>query len=314
MISRRLPFPYLLLALVALFAGLLSSAAAPAPLSFSGPHVAGQLGAPPKNEASGLAASRRLPDVLWTHDDSGGADSLFAVTTRGALLRSVKLAGARNDDWEDIASFTLDGTPWLLVGDIGDNDARRKHLTLYLLAEPTADQLRQTEKLSVRPAATFRLTFADGARDCESLAVDPRERALYLLSKRDLTPRLYRVALPTPLAPADLVAEFVTEVPELARPTGPDAFFAGLLEKGRARPCGMDFAPDGSAAAVVTYADVVVFPRGPGESWATAFARKPLRLRPHDLPQAEAICFSADGRSLFVASESTRTLLRYDRN
>ncbi len=306
--TRRLPC-----LLLALFAGLLSCPAAPAPLSFSGPHVAGQLGAPPKNEASGLAASRRSPDVLWIHDDSGGADSVFAVTTKGELIRGVKLAAAKNDDWEDLAAFELDGKPWLLVGDIGDNDARRKHLTLYLAEEPTPAQLRQTEKLSLRPSATFRLTFADGARDCEALAVDPRERALYLLSKRDLTPRLYRVALPSPLANAELVAEFVTIVPELARPTGPDAFFAGLFEKGRARPCGMDFAPDGSAAAVVTYADVVVFPRAPGESWATAFARKPLRLAPHDLPQAEAICFSADGRSLFVASESTRALLRYDR-
>lgn len=302
---------WLLSFVAVLHVGLLASAATPQ--TFSGPHVAGQLGAPPKNEASGLAASRRSPDILWLHDDSGGADSLFAVSTQGELIRSVKLAATRNEDWEDLAAFELEGKAWLLVGDIGDNNARRSHLTLYLVEEPTSAQLRSAEKLSVRPAATFRLTFADGARDCEALAVDPRERALYLLSKRDLVPRLYRAALPAGLGSAELVAEFLTEVPNLARPTGPDAFLAGLLEKGRARPCGMDFAPDGSAAAIVTYADVVVFPRAPTETWATAFARKPLHLAPHRLPQAEAICFSRDGRSIYVASESTRALLRYDR-
>ena len=33
----------------------------------------------------------------------------------GAHRGRIKLEDARNRDWEDIASFTLDGEPWLLV-------------------------------------------------------------------------------------------------------------------------------------------------------------------------------------------------------
>ena len=44
-----------------------------------------------------------------------------------------------------------------------------------------------------------------------------------------------------------------------------------------------------------------------------ALAREPVRLAAHDLPQAEAACFSPDGKRIFVASESSRKLLRYDR-
>jgi sugar lactone lactonase YvrE len=74
----------------------------------------------------------------------------------------------------------------------------------------------------------------------------------------------------------------------------------------------MDFSADGSAAAVLTYGHVLLFPRKDGETWAAALAREPVRLPPHNLTQAEATCFSADGRAVYVASEKTRNLLRYD--
>lgn len=283
-------------------------------LHFDGPHEAGTLAAPPRNEASGLAASRRSPDLLWTHDDSGGDAALFAVSPTGELRATLRIDDTKNSDWEDIAAVEFDGKAWLVIGDIGDNDAKRKRISLHFVEEPAPEKLASRATLTAAPAVTLRITFADGSRDCESLAIDPKERAIYLLSKRDLVPRLYRAALPpAPLKKADLTAEFVAPVPHLARPTGPNAFITGLIEKGRARPCGMDFTADGSAAVVVTYTNVAVFPRGEGETWAEAFSRPPLHLAAHALPQAEAVCFSRDARFIYVASEETRQLLRYDR-
>lgn len=287
------------------------AAAAPA---FNGPQLAGQLAAPPRNEASGLAASRRAPDLLWTHDDSGGDEALFAVSTTGEHRATLRITGVKNSDWEDVASVELDGTAWLVIGDVGDNDAKRKRTLLHFVAEPPPEKLTGRAILDAKPAATFRLTFSDGSRDCEAVAIDPKERAIYLLSKRDIIPRLYRATLPSgPLKSADLAAEFLAPVPHLARASAGEALLFGLIEKGRARPCGMDFATDGSAAVVVTYINVAVFPRAPGESWADAFSRAPLHLPPHELAQAEAICFSRDARTIYVASEETRKLLRYDR-
>jgi hypothetical protein len=75
----------------------------------------------------------------------------------------------------------------------------------------------------------------------------------------------------------------------------------------------MDFAPDRSAALVLTYGEPLLFPRAADESWAAALARPPIRLAPHRLPQGEAACFSADGRAVYVASELVSDLLRYDR-
>jgi hypothetical protein len=283
-----------------------------APPAFADPVVAGELGAPPKNEASGLAASRRQPDVLWLHDDSGGKAMLYAVDTKGALRGTLQIGGVKNEDWEDLAATELYGQAWLVVGDIGDNQAVRPHVLVHFVAEPTAERLAVAGKLAERPKASLQIRFEDGPRDCESLAVDARERTLYLLSKRDPTPRLYRVALPSPLASTEVIARFAGPVPHLPPPSFLQGAFAGAFGKRFAFPCGMDFAADGSAAIILTYGDVLYFARMPGESWAEALARPPLALAPHGLPQAEAICFSRDGRQIFVASENSRKLLRYD--
>ena len=75
----------------------------------------------------------------------------------------------------------------------------------------------------------------------------------------------------------------------------------------------MDFAADGSAAVVLTYGAALLFERSPGEPWADALARKPVRLPPHNLLQAEGICFSPDGKAIYVVSEGPFPLVHYDR-
>jgi hypothetical protein len=281
---------------------------------FLGPQRAGTLTFPPSNETSGLAASRRNPGLLWLNDDSGNKPLLYAVNPNGTARGTLQIGGGvKNEDWEDLAIAELDGQPWLVIGDIGDNDAKRKSLRIHFVEEPTAERLAIAGMLAASPAATLKLQFEDGPRDCESLAVDVRARLLYLLTKRDAPPRLYRVALPSPLRSGDVVAHFVGTVPHLPQPNVLQALRSGHLGKRRGEPCAMDFTADGSAAVVLTYGDLLLFPRRDGESWADAIGREPVRLPAHDLPQAEAVCFSPDGRQIFVASERSRLLLRYDR-
>lgn len=284
---------------------------APAP-QFAGPVEAAALAEPRNREASGLAASRRTPGLLWTHNDSGGEPVLYAVASNtGDLRGKVRIKGVANTDWEDIASFERDGQAWLVVGDVGDNFAQRPFILLHFIEEPAASALAPERETEITPSYTLRVVYEDLARDCESLAVDAREGAVYLLSKREEVPRLYRL----PLAPNKelVVARRVGSVPHLPQPD----LFQRLLKKPtgayRASPTAMDFSADGSAALVLTYGDLLLFPRAADESWADALAKPPVVLAPHDLPQAEGACFAADGRALFVSSEESMTLLRYDR-
>lgn len=279
---------------------------------FAPPVPASALAEPRNREASGLAASRRTPNLLWTHNDSGGEPVLYAIDAHtGDLRGKVRLKGVRNIDWEDIASFERDGKAWLVVGDIGDNFARRPFVLLHVLEEPAATALAPDRETEGAPAYTLRVVYEDLARDCESLAVDAREGMIYLLSKREQVPRLYRL----PLEPnrETVVARRVGTVPHLPQPE----FIQRLLKTPtgayRGCPTAMDFLPDGSAALVLTYGDLLLFPRAADESWSDALAKPPVVLAPHKLPQAEGACFAADGRAIFVSSENTMTLLRYDR-
>ena len=72
-----------------------------------------------------------------------------------------------------------------------------------------------------------------------------------------------------------------------------------------------DIAPDRSRIAVMTYNEVLLYPRRGRESWAEALARKPVV---HDLPwlpQAEALGWDADGRGLFATGEFAPAPLLY---
>ena len=89
------------------------------------------------SEASGLAVSPTNPEFLWLINDSGSPALLHLCDTMGKERGIVSIKGARNIDWEDISSFTLDGKNYLLIADTGDNGSKRKSCTLYVLEEPS---------------------------------------------------------------------------------------------------------------------------------------------------------------------------------
>jgi hypothetical protein len=290
---------------------LLPGTAGTAP-AYTGPVVAGHLAEPKNEETSGLAVSHRTPGLLWTHNDSGGDPILFAVNTDGSLRGKVRVAGENNFDWEEMASFELEGKAWLLAADLGDNFAMRGGCVLHVLPEPDSAQLLPDEEIEVRPAYSIHFTYEDGARDAEALAVDVKERALYILSKRDDIPRLYRLPLAAATAEQPAVARFVGLVPHLPQPTAQQRAVRLPTEGFLGWPTSIDFSHDGRTALVLVYAQPLLFPRAANESWAEALAREPVKLPPHNLPQAEAACFSTDDRAIYIGSEKTTDLLRYD--
>lgn len=294
------------------FALALTAIAATA-ATFHGPIIAGQLAAPPKLETSGLAISRRSPDVLWTHDDSGGAPALYAVSTTGAAVGILRIQGVKNEDWEDLASYELDGQPWLLIADTGDNDAKRATVLLHIVAEPPREQLKAGGEWSARPTRTLQVRYEDGPRDCESVAVDVAGRAIYLLTKRESVPRLYRVDLELKDGNPITIARHVAQVSRVPQPTKAQRKEKSYLGRRRGEVTAMDFTADGSAAVVLTYGSLLYYERSPGEAWAEALARDPVLLESPGLLQVEAACFSADGQQLYVAAEGTRTFVRYDK-
>lgn len=283
--------------------------------AYSGPHFAGILTCARLDEASGLAASRRDPDLLWSHNDSDAEPELFALTRAGVHRGLVRVRGAINDDWEAIRSFEKDGQSWLVIGDIGFDNGKRTRFTIYVVPEPDPRELCPDSVLEVDVAWSFSFSYDDGAaRDCESMAVDVGEGAIYLLEKRVYPSGLYRLPL-RPSGDELQITERIGSVTTIPQPDADLAKTRSVKASWRANSTDMDFAADGSAAVVVTYANAYLFPRAPGESWQEAFARSPQRLPTFhlDVAEPEAICFGADSRTIYITCEKPPApVLRYE--
>ena len=136
-------------------------------------------------EGSGLAASRRTPGRLWSHNDSGGP-VLVALDHKGRAVGRLRIEGAAVEDWESVAVGPCPSGSCIYVADIGDNDAERTRITIYRIPEP-ADASG-----SVRVSDVFHAAYPDGPHDAESLLVTADGR-LHIVSKGDTGPvSIYR--------------------------------------------------------------------------------------------------------------------------
>lgn len=85
-------------------------------------------------EMSGLASSRRHPGLVWGVRDSGNPASLYALRQHDDQpgkfsMREVKVAGAKNRDWEDLVYGEENGRGVLYIVDTGAK-------VVYKVAEP----------------------------------------------------------------------------------------------------------------------------------------------------------------------------------
>jgi hypothetical protein len=264
-------------------------------------------------EVSGLTSSRLRHDVLWTINDGGNGPFIYATDTRGKHLGKVRILDAQNQDWEDLASFRLRDVAYLLIADVGDNDEMRSDYFIYVTEEPAITEKIDPATQSVAWDYRIRFTYEDGSRDCESVAVDLQSQQILLLSKRTVPPILYTLPLFTTNRDNVQVAKRLTEVPVIPQPTLQDIIEDPRFGSYRSQPTAMDVSPDGYTAVVLTYKNGYLFQRTAGENWVQAFKKIPQLIRLPRLRQAEALCFAADGRTLFVTSEKIPApLLRLD--
>ena len=261
------------------------------------------------NEASGLAASHLRSDILWIINDSGNEPLLHALGLDGSDRGFVRVDGAENIDWEDLASFTYNEIPYILIDDVGDNPEHRETGTIYIVKEPRIQGVRLRKGLSVSPEWKINFRYEDTPRDCEAVGVDTENRRIFLITKRTVPPMLYQLPLLPFHDPSILTAEKVTEL------TGTQSHTLLDYIQYQSAPTAMDIAPDGFMAAILTYNAIYLFSRTPGEDWIRTFSGKPVMVPIPRLYQAEALGFGMKGDRLFFTSEKdSAPLYRMDIN
>ena len=258
-------------------------------------------------ECSGLDASPINPDLFWAVNDGGNGPYLYALGGDGRSRGRVRVAGARNRDWEGLATFVHEGRSMILIADFGDNRERHDTHILYGIEEPPLIGEEYPESATVKPAWRTLFSYPDGNHDAEAIAVDSAGESVLILTKRDAPPLLFEVDLKSIPPDAPVTARKIAEVDRIPPPSLTDlAQKYGLVYS---HPTGMDLSSDGRRAVVLTYKHAYLFSRGREETWATAFSGKPIQVPlPHprdhvDFRQREAICFTLDGNALMVTSE-----------
>ena len=238
---------------------------------------------------------------LWSINDSGNEPVVFAIDTNGQHQGTRRVVGARNLDWEAaaIGPCAAGGGPHCLyIGDVGDNSAIRRVVTVYRVADGAEGGRSLT-------AETLTLRYADGAHDVEAMYVMPNG-TMYFITKRPLKDPGGRLrpalvfSLPASAWDADsVVTAALVDSLSVVPGTGPARMItdAGL-------------APDGRHLAVRTYTELWLFATDPETGRVRADVRPTIcDLSQLDERQGEAVTWlDATGR-LLLMSEGQRSPL-----
>jgi len=258
------------------------------------PVVVGRIASADVRESSGLADSPCQPNVFWTHNDNGDEAFIFAMTPTGKHLGTWRVAGARNDDWEDMAAYKApDGTSSLYIGDIGNNKLERPDLRVYRVREPVVSDATATSNeknpLQTEAAEMASFKYSGTPHNAETLMVQPQTADVYVLTKRLDGPSLVFKFKPQF---GSATPETAQKIAEVAMPAVPN----GLLTGGA-------ISPDGKRVILCDYSSGYELILGDSVNFDEIWKSRPVPVDLSDRKQGEAVTFSPDGRSIFATSE-----------
>lgn len=267
---------------------------------FSNQYDLGEIKIPVLDEASGLATSRKYPNIIWTHND-GPQGIIFAFNTKGNYIAQFKLADTlihSDSDFEDICigPGPIEGVDYIYLGDIGDNGALRQIKYVVRFPEPFVDiNNSNTLVQNINKADMLPFSYPDSARDSETLMIDPLTKDIYHVSKRETYVAVYKMPYPQLIDKLNLLEKTNTL-------TMGKSFFDG------SGVTGGDISPNGKEILIRDYQVVYYYYKNDKESIKDAFARNPIIIPQYNLfpfvePQGEAICWTFGGNGFFTTGE-----------
>lgn len=232
-------------------------------------------------ETSGLVQSRRNPGIFWTHNDAGNAAVLYGVTAEGAIRSTVKVQGARLEDWEDIDVAPCSGGHCLFIGDIGDNSAKRRSITIYRVSEPAP------EATTTSPAVAMTAQYPSGPRDAEAMFIVAGD--IYVVTKgRKEAIELYR----WPLSSSGTIVTLEKVRELLPKPRSSKDLVTSAAAS-----------PDGKWVAIRTYRSLHFYPAAALVSRrSSAPSALKIDLSRANEPKGEGIALANDG-TVWLSSE-----------
>ncbi len=227
-------------------------------------------------ESSGIAVADS--GAIWTVNDGGNPAEIYLLDAGGMILSSFHDSLLQNDDWEDLA----EDSNRLYVGDFGNNNQRRRNLSIFILNRNGSSLSSSLEKIDFRypDQVEFPPPSSNWNFDCE--AFFHSGDSLYLLSKNLSNPnsgfsKLYRL----PDTPGNYTANVI------------DSFYFNEPVTSA------DISSDRKTVIVLTYFSIWRFTGFQGNNFLTGKAERfPLK----GFSQKEAVCFINDDK-IFLSDE-----------
>lgn len=256
--------------------------------------VVAEISDPVIDESSGLADSWLHDDRLWTHNDSGDEPRLWAMRKDATVTTEVRLVGAENVDWEDMAIAPCghdDPRPCIYAGDIGDNLSRRDYVTIYRFPEPDLGD-EPPESLEITDYEVLTYSYDEGPRDAEALLVHPHTRQIWVIEKTG-DPEVAVFSIPEEFGNSE--PHVVSSVATLEVP--------GTFAITRMITAG-DISPDGTEFTFRTYLQLFTHCVDDLNDFESAFSTEATRsiVSPATI-QGEALTYDRSDGALWLTSE-----------
>lgn len=250
-------------------------------------------------EASALVASQNHPGIYWTLNDAHNTPTIYAFDESGHPRGTFQVPGATNVDWEAM-QLGPDGNGGyaLYIGDVGDNDYRRRAGTIYRVPEPEPSPAGAPPVATVTDWPTvFQFVFPTRAANVEAMLVHPKTGEIELVTKSpNGLSLMYR--LPAPQDPNNAMMLELDDIVDL-RGLDPSS---GLITDAAV-------SPDARQVVLRTYASVLLFDVPPGASLGSIWDQQPRVSHLSDGPKGEGITFKFNSADLVSIGEGTTTFL-----
>lgn len=235
-------------------------------------------------EASGLASSIINAGILYSHNDSGGENIVYAIDTKGRLKAMLLISGHKNRDWEEISTCRdpKDHKAYIYIGDIGDNRAKQESVRIIRVPEP-AITLRDSLYTLTR-SEVYEIAYEDGARDAEAFIVDPKSGDIYIISKREEQVGIYRVSYPQSTIDINLAKK------------------VGQMKLSWVTAA--DISPNGKYILVKNYLGIRRYKINRKRDIVQALIKDGKQMSYQIEPQGEALCWDFRGKGYYTLSEA----------
>ena len=240
------------------------------------------------DECSGLVVTSKSDHLMWVHNDSGDISRIFLVDDKGNILATYNF-NKEVIDCEDIALlYDAKGKSKIFVGDIGDNNAKRDHISIFVFDEPNVNLISKKE-IKINDVKELKFKYPDGPRDAECLLVDERDQKIYIVSKREDSVGVYSAPLKS--APGKVITLKKESILFFDAPSGAKWVTAG------------DVARNGKEVVIKTYINIYYWDRLVGETIPQCLARPYIGLPYKPEVQGEAVGLTRSGRYYYTIPE-----------